>query len=172
MNQPLKAFFRRLVRRGQRGQALVILAIGFVGLLGFVGIVTDVSLLFIRYSTMRRAVDAASVAAAGQMRRVLDTSPTDGIAQDEAGSVANLNLAARQFIQVYGLNPTNVIVETCRAQQVRRDPIDNSLVVDRTGIRLFLANGDPNPAANAEDVARFSELCTDCLLYTSDAADE
>jgi len=164
MNQPLKAFFRRLVRRGQRGQALVILAIGFVGLLGFVGIVTDVSLLFIRYSTMRRAVDAASVAAAGQMRRVLDTSPTDGIAQDEAGSVANLSLAARQFIQVYGLNPTNVIVETCRAQQVRRDPIDNSLVVDRTGIRLFLANGDPNPAANAEDVARFSELCTDLEL--------
>ena len=59
-------------KRGQTGQSLVILAIGFLALLGFVGIVTDVSVLFIRYSTMRRAVDAAAIAAAGQMRRVVD----------------------------------------------------------------------------------------------------
>ena len=52
----------------------MILAIGFLALLGFVGIVTDVSVLFIRYSTMRRAVDAAAIAAAGQMRRVQDTN--------------------------------------------------------------------------------------------------
>lgn len=135
------------------------LAIGFIGLLGFVGIVTDVSLLFIRYSTMRRAVDAASVAAAGQMRRIADTNPTDGIAQDEADSVARLNLAARQFIELYGLNPTNVLVETCRAQRVNRDTSGNAL--DRAGVQLILAGGAPNPAANQEDVRRYRQLCTD-----------
>jgi Flp pilus assembly protein TadG len=153
---------RRLTRRGRRlqsGQALVVLAIGFIGLLGFVGIVTDVSLLFIRYSTMRRAVDAASVAAAGQMRRIADSNPSDAIAQDEADSVARLNLAARQFIELYGLNPTNVLVETCRAQRVNRDSSGNAL--DRTGVPLILSSGAPNPAANEEDIRRYRQLCTE-----------
>ena len=35
--------FKRLGKKGQTGQSLVILAIGFLALLGFVGIVTDVS---------------------------------------------------------------------------------------------------------------------------------
>ncbi|MBK8031964.1 MAG: hypothetical protein IPK17_21280 [Chloroflexi bacterium] len=58
------------MKRGQSGQALFILAIGFIALVGFVGIVTDVSVLFIRYSTLGRAVDAAAVSAASQMRRI------------------------------------------------------------------------------------------------------
>ncbi len=159
---PLINTMRRLTRRGRRlqsGQALVVLAIGFIGLLGFVGIVTDVSLLFIRYSTMRRAVDAASVAAAGQMRRIADSDPLDAFAQDEADSVTRLNLAARQFIELYGLNPTNVLVETCRVQRVTRDVNDNAL--DRAGVRIMLADGSPNPAANEEDVRRYRQLCTD-----------
>ncbi len=104
------------------GQALIIVAVGFIGLLGFVGIVTDVSLLFVRYSTLRRAVDAAAVAAAGQLRRVDDPTPNDNIAEGEASSIANLNLAARTFIEFYGLNPERVLVETCRVQNVPRNP--------------------------------------------------
>ncbi len=136
--------FRHIVKRGQTGQSLVILAVGFLALLGFVGIVTDVSVLFIRYSTMRRAVDAAAIAAASQMRRVVDPTPNNGIADDEAISVANLNLAARQFIEVYGLNPKNVLVETCRAQNVARDsagnPYDAPLWLDPP------TNTVPNPS--------------------------
>ncbi|MBK8021337.1 MAG: hypothetical protein IPK19_07850 [Chloroflexi bacterium] len=148
------------LRRGQTGQALVVLAVGFIGLLGFVGIVTDVSLLFIRYSTMRRAVDAASVAAAGQMRRIIDETPTDGIAQDEATSVAQLNLAAREFIELYGLSPTNVLVETCRAQQVPRDP-STEAPLDRSGVPLFNSDGTINGGANGDDVRRYRQLCTE-----------
>ncbi|MBE0689183.1 MAG: hypothetical protein IH587_03560 [Anaerolineae bacterium] len=85
------------------------MAIGFFALVGFVGIVTDVSLLFVRYSTLRRAVDAAAVAAAGQMRRVDAATP----GEDQAQSYANMGLAARQFIEFYGLNPSSVTVETC-----------------------------------------------------------
>ncbi len=143
---------KRFIKRGQAGQSLVILAIGFIGLVGFVGIVTDVSVLFVRYSTMRRAVDAAAVAAAGQMRRVADDTDDD-IAQGEATSVANLSLAARQFIELYGLSPTNVIVETCRAQQVPRDGAGNP--IDRNGV-LLTSGG-----ANQEDVDRYKALCTD-----------
>jgi hypothetical protein len=179
--QPLTKARRRF-GRGQTGQALVILAIGFIALLGFVGIVTDVSLLFVRYSSLRRAVDAAAVAAAGQMRRATDPTPANGNAagDGEAQSFANLNLAARQFIELYGLSPRDVLVETCRAQQVAFDNFQRPL--DRDGtlmynyqlyngvyrVRIDDVNGDGsinqddrrNAAANLEDIRRYEQLCT------------
>lgn len=158
MKTVLARLSKHLIRRGQVGQSLVILAIGFVGLLGFVGIVTDVSLLFVRYSSLRRAVDAAAVAAAGQMRRVADDPANSVIG--EAASVATLNLAARQFIEVYGLDPSEVIVETCRAQQIKRNAAGQP--TDELGNLLYLANGSPNPAAvNGNALRRsYEQLCT------------
>ncbi len=172
----MKSFFKHLRKRGQTGQSILILAIGFIALLGFVGIVTDVSVLFIRYSTMRRAIDAAAIAAAGQMRRVVDETPDDGVADGEATSVANLNLAARQFIEVYGLDPTNVVVETCRAQQVPRDASGNAYDKDPTDVSaqpLYItvpddplnpggsSHSEINPLADPDVIARYRELCTD-----------
>src|SRR4029078_4775065 len=101
---------QRVVPQGQVGQTIVIMAFGFIVLLAFVGIVTDVSLMFVRYTTLRRAVDAAAVAAAGQIRRTVataaeltaaggDTTKASQIAF--ARSVTNINLAARQFIEFY-----------------------------------------------------------------------
>lgn len=162
----MSGFFKRFFKRGQSGQSLVILAIGFIALVGFVGIVTDVSVLFIRYSTLRRAVDAAAVSAASQMRRIadsgLDASGVDTtplIAEDEADSVASLNLAARSFIELYGLDPQNILVETCRAQQVRRDSAGNP--EDESGVDLFNADGTVNSAADQSVVERYRELCTE-----------
>jgi hypothetical protein len=138
----MRTFFsntiRHIRRRGQVGQSLIILALGFIALIGFVGIVTDVSLLFVRYSSLRRAVDAAAVAAAGQFRRVAD----DGAVMGEAASLAQLTLAARQFIELYGLNPNDVLVETCRAQRVPRDGAGNPVLTD------------------PEVRARYEQLCT------------
>src|SRR4029078_4999289 len=95
---------QRVVPQGQVGQTIVIMAFGFIVLLAFVGIVTDVSLMFVRYTTLRRAVDAAAVAAAGQMRRTVPTaaevtaSGGNATLADQlafARSVSNVNLAAR-----------------------------------------------------------------------------
>jgi Flp pilus assembly protein TadG len=95
----LKDQFYRLMRRNQSGQSIIVLAIGFVALVGFVGITTDVALMFVRYSQLSRAVDAAAIAAANQMR------------QDR--TFAQLGMAARQYIELYGLSPTSVLVENC-----------------------------------------------------------
>lgn len=164
------SFRRRLFRRGQTGQSLIILAIGFMALVGFVGIVTDVSLLFVRYSTLRRAVDAAAVAAAGQMRRV----PADTQGEGQSESIANLNLAARQFIEVYGLNPSQVLAETCYTQNLPRLAVGagNNRTwrpLDRNGNLLYTyASGAPNApvtgdngAANADDRFSYEQLCKD-----------
>jgi hypothetical protein len=130
----MKKILHHLVKRGQIGQSLVVLALGFVALLAFVGIVTDVSLMFVRYSTLRRAVDAAAVAAAGKMRRepILDASWQADVqaaangdpaaiervsAQEQARNIATVGLAARQFIEFHGLDPKEVWVQTCHTEE-------------------------------------------------------
>ena len=102
---------RRFFRRSQSGQAIILLALGMVVLLVFVGLVTDVALLFVRYSQLRRAIDAASIAAAGQVRENRD--------------YADVALTARQFIRLYNLDPERVLVQTCVT-----NPTDPALCVN------------------------------------------
>ncbi len=63
---------RRTAKRStkrQRGQILIIVAFAIVGLVAFVGLVVDTGLVFIGYGTLRRSVDAATLAAAAQYRK-------------------------------------------------------------------------------------------------------
>ncbi len=55
-------------QRRENGQALLILAISFVALLAFIGLVTDAGSLYITYTQLKRAVDAAAVAAANNVK--------------------------------------------------------------------------------------------------------
>ncbi|MBN1963988.1 MAG: hypothetical protein JW910_05045 [Anaerolineae bacterium] len=89
----------RLRQRYQLGQSIILLALGMIALLAFVGLVTDISLLMVRYSQLRRAVDSASIAAAGQVRENRD--------------YADIALTARQFIRLHGLDPDRILVQTC-----------------------------------------------------------
>ena len=70
----LSRITKRFIRDNEIGQSVVILALGMVGLLVVVGITVDISILFVRFSTLRRAVDSASIAAAGQMRQDIQFS--------------------------------------------------------------------------------------------------
>jgi len=94
----MKKFVNHL-KQAERGQSIIILAIAFVVLLGFVGLTTDVSLMFVRYATIRRAVDSASLAAATQMRQGTEE--------------ATVALAAKQFVEFHGLDSVDVLVESC-----------------------------------------------------------
>ncbi len=101
LSKTVRRMLPGFARKSESGQAIILLALGFVALLAFVGIVTDVSLMFVRYSTLSRAVDAAAIAAAGQMR--------------SDRSFGEVGLAARQFIEFHGLDPLDVLVETCQS---------------------------------------------------------
>lgn len=99
MLKQTKAVLARRFRNSQRGQTIVILAFGMIALIAFVGLVTDISIMFVRFSTLRRAVDSAALAAAGQIR--------------EGTDYATVALSARQYIALHGLKPHTVWVETC-----------------------------------------------------------
>lgn len=94
-NNPIS---KRLLR-SQRGQSIVLLAFAFIALVAFVGLVTDLALLFVRYASLRRAVDAAAIAAAGQIR--------------EGTGYGEVAIAAQQYIELHNLEPDTILVETC-----------------------------------------------------------
>jgi hypothetical protein len=60
--------YQTLRERAERGQALVLLAAAFIGLAAFVGLTIDAGILFSSVGHLRRAADAASLAAANQFR--------------------------------------------------------------------------------------------------------
>lgn len=121
----------KLLNRSQHGQSIILLALGFIALAAFVGLVTDISIMFVRFSTLRRAVDAAAIAAAGQIREGTDY-----------GTVA---LAARQYIVLHGLQPNRVWVETCETDiaEWRQDNPESN---------------DP-PGSDISDLMPETELC-------------
>jgi len=83
-------------RQQESGQAVVILVAAAIGLIAFVGLVTDVGLVYVQYGHLRRAVDAAAIAAAGQIR---------------AGWTYTASLTiATQHIKLHNLDPDVVTV--------------------------------------------------------------
>lgn len=137
----MKRFLRKIpltqhLRRSQRGQSIVLLAFAFIALIAFVGLVTDISLLFVRYSALRRAVDASAIAAAGQIREGTDY-----------GEVA---IAAQQYIALHGLEADSILVETC----------ETDIYQWRAGLGPW--EGDPHPEALFSPVSANmpeTELC-------------
>jgi len=134
-----------MTRRARSGQAIIIIALGFIVLVAFVGIATDAALLFVRYNTLRRAVDAAAVAAAGQVRE--DTSYTQLVA------------TASGYIRYHGLDPASVKVETC-ATDIANFKIKNPgwestptnpRVID---VLISTTNGVPNSELCRKDPAK------------------
>jgi Flp pilus assembly protein TadG len=58
----------RLLQGEKPGQALVLLAVAFFALLAFIGLVTDVGSIYVSYDSLQRAVDAAAVSAANNVK--------------------------------------------------------------------------------------------------------
>jgi Flp pilus assembly protein TadG len=116
---PIPISLSRHLRRSQRGQSILLLAFAFIALIAFVGLVTDVALLFTRYAALRRAVDAAAIAAASQVR--------------EGTNYATLTFAAEQYIELHNLDSRSTLVETC----------ETDIYQWRAGLGPW--EGDPHP---------------------------
>jgi len=81
-------------------QILFVFAIILVGLIVIVGLVIDLGFMYTRYARLRRAVDAAALAASVQYRKGF--------------TVEGLNESGQQLLNLNSiLNPSNVSIETC-----------------------------------------------------------
>lgn len=120
-------FQKQLLRKAERGQAIILIAFAFVGLVAMVGLVTDTGLLLIEYGKLKRSVDAAAVAAAQEYRPDPDTRVLNVAMMENA---ANNMLRLNQTQNVH-----DIIVRTCE---------------DPPGERPDLCNPDPvgNPVEN------------------------
>lgn len=90
---------RQRLARAERGQAILVIAMAIFGLLVFIGLTVDAGILFIGIGHLRRAVDAAALAAAAQFR--------EGRSYDEMQSIAE------QTVALNGVNEATLLVITC-----------------------------------------------------------
>ena len=90
---------RNALSKLQRGQAMLLIALAFIGLAAFIGLTVDAGILFIQIGHLRRAVDSASLAAANQFR--------------EGRTLAEIEAAADEFINLNSLNPANAVIFIC-----------------------------------------------------------
>ena len=89
-------------RREESGQVLVMVAFALVGIIAIVGLVMDVGMMFVGNARLRRATDAAALAAALQYREGVQTN--------------ELTDAATEFLQLNGVTLDSehpVTVDTC-----------------------------------------------------------
>jgi len=86
----------------QRGQAMVLIAASMMGIIGFVGLAIDAGIVFSHVGHLRRAVDAAALSAANQIREGISTSAI----QNSALELILLNLPGTDV-------NLDVIVDTC-----------------------------------------------------------
>ncbi len=97
--QHLTRSLRQRLARTERGQAIVIIAMAIFGLLIFIGLTVDAGILYIGVGHLRRAVDAAALAAAAQFR--------EGRTYEEMESIA------QQTVALNGVNEATLLVLTC-----------------------------------------------------------
>ena len=78
---------------------MVLIALAFVGLAAFIGLTVDAGILFNNIGHLRRATDAASLAAANQFR--------------EGRTPPQLSAMANELLIINGLSPSGVVAKIC-----------------------------------------------------------
>jgi hypothetical protein len=97
----MKSFIGQSIQKREKGQILVILALIFIALIGIIGLAIDSGYLYVSYSRLRRAVDAAALGATTQFKK--NVAPIV------------LQKAAREFLVLNGVSDSALTtsVDTC-----------------------------------------------------------
>ncbi len=101
--------FKKLATRKEKGQILVLFVLLFVVLIGIIGLAVDLGDIFVAYSRLGRAVDAAALSATSQFR--------------EGYTIDNIIREAQQFLELNGIqNVVDIQIEACENANVPGDP--------------------------------------------------
>ena len=99
---------RLLLSRKPKGQVAVLFAFVALGLIAVIGLTIDLGVVFLNYTNLRRAVDAASLAGASKYRLNV--------------SHAEMETIATEFLKLNGVNDPSVVITTCN-----QTPVDTTL---------------------------------------------
>ncbi len=124
---------KKLLKKTERGQAIILIAFAFVGLIAMVGLMTDGGILLIEYARLKRGIDAASVAAAQQFRK-------DFVGDD-------IREAAENFLRLNQSDVVDVAISMCR------DP-DGDGVLDSNAGLLHDETLCPDPGQPSRKLVR------------------
>jgi len=69
------------IKKTEKGQVLVIVALTFIGMVAIIGLAIDMGYMYISYARLRRAVDAAALAASGEFKRNYTAAALQGAAE-------------------------------------------------------------------------------------------
>ena len=116
-----RLFWSRLSRRSSRGQVLVIMALSIITLLAFVGLSLDMAQYLIFRARLRRAVDAAAMAAASHFR-----SDYTSITQMKKG----MRRAAREALALNGFEVDTMQIVTSVDTDTNGTPLCNDPATD------------------------------------------
>ncbi len=141
--------FRR--RRSESGQAMLLIAASFIGMAAFIGLAIDLGILIVAQAHLQRAVDAAAIAAATQIR--------------EAQPLSAIGPFANQFITLNNTDTATVIVQQCRRQSGvtsvdEFNGLDNSITnyaladLDASSPAYQLCAGEPRKQIRVQASAR------------------
>jgi hypothetical protein len=113
----LKNSLSKIIRKHEKGQAIILIALAMVGLVAIAGLVTDTGILLIEYGKLKRGVDAAAIAAAQQY-----SLPSDQLNQQafEDAAINFLNLNETREI-------TDLEVHSCLASDPDRPDLCNPI---------------------------------------------
>jgi len=103
-----KLRINRIFHKKEKGQILIVLGFMLVGLIAIVGLALDLGTMYVQYSRLRRAVDAAALSASSHFRQ--GYTPQSLI--DSAQQFLNLNEI---------IDTTDISIDTC--DTLPEDPI-------------------------------------------------
>ena len=93
----------------EKGQILIFFVLLFLVLIGIMGLAVDLGDIFVAYSRLSRAVDAAALSATAEFR--------------EGYTISNLVTEAEQFLELNGIDDVvSVRIEACENAVVPNDP--------------------------------------------------
>lgn len=105
----MKKNFESPFAQREKGQILVIMGLIFIGLVAVIGLAIDMGLVFVAYSRLNRAVDAAALAATGEFKRNY--------------TITEMQAAARQLLKLNNIDDTNALsIEVHICENAPGDP--------------------------------------------------
>ena len=104
----MKYSIRSFQIKKPRGQVAVLFAFIALGLVAIIGLTIDLGVVFLNYTNLRRAVDAAALAGASKYRLNV--------------THAEMETIAIEFLRLNGVNDPSVVITTCN-----QTPVDTTL---------------------------------------------